>query len=198
MAVELPREAASKMLASTTNRETVTGEAGEYRDRLVEFVIRQGIELEFKESIAPAMGVSYGARVALLLGQSPAEEFSTLVHELAHEMLHKADRCTATRKTVRETEAEAEAIAFVVGKTIGRLHPALPRQRPPPHRELGSDPEDLRPQYLRPREHGNGNSRRTRTRTGASQLTAALTRRTVPRRPQLPIRMTNPLKGEHR
>jgi hypothetical protein len=26
----------------------------------VEFVIRQGIELEFKESIAPAMGVSYG------------------------------------------------------------------------------------------------------------------------------------------
>lgn len=38
----------------------VTGEAGEYRDRLVEFVIRQGIELEFKESIAPAMGVSYG------------------------------------------------------------------------------------------------------------------------------------------
>ena len=60
MAVELPREAASKMLASTTNRERVTGKAGEYRDRLVEFVIRQGIELEFKESIAPAMGVSYG------------------------------------------------------------------------------------------------------------------------------------------
>jgi hypothetical protein len=84
MAVELPREAASKMLASTTTRERVTGEAGEYRDRLVEFVIRQGIELEFKESIAPAMGVSYGGRIALLPGQSPAEEFSTLVHELAH------------------------------------------------------------------------------------------------------------------
>jgi hypothetical protein len=88
MAVELPREAANKMLASTTNRERVTGEAGEYRDRLVEFVIRQGIELEFKESIAPALGVSYGGRIALLPGQSPAEEFSTLVHELAHEMLH--------------------------------------------------------------------------------------------------------------
>jgi hypothetical protein len=97
--------------------ERITGEAGECRDRLVEFVIRQGIELEYKESIAPAMGVSYGGRIALLPGQSPAEEFSTLVHELAHEMLHKAERRTATTKTVRETEAEA--IAFVVGKTIG-------------------------------------------------------------------------------
>jgi N-terminal domain of anti-restriction factor ArdC len=97
--------------------ERVAGNAGEYRDRLVDFVIEQGIALEFKESIAPALGVSYGGKIALLPGQSSAEEFSTLVHELAHEMLHKADRRTATTKTVRETEAEA--IAFVVGKTIG-------------------------------------------------------------------------------
>jgi antirestriction protein ArdC len=95
----------------------VSGNAGEYRDRLVDFVIGQGIALEFKESIAPALGVSYGGKIALLPGQSSAEEFSTLVHELAHEMLHKADRRTATTKTVRETEAEA--IAFVVGKTVG-------------------------------------------------------------------------------
>ena len=97
--------------------ERVAGNAGEYRDRLVDFVISQGIALEFKENIAPALGVSYGGKIALLPGQSSAEEFSTLVHELAHEMLHKADRRTATTKTVRETEAEA--IAFVVGKTIG-------------------------------------------------------------------------------
>jgi antirestriction protein ArdC len=97
--------------------ERVAGNAGEYRDRLVDFVIAQGIALEFKESIAPALGVSYGGKIALLPGQSSAEEFSTLVHELAHEMLHKADRRTATTKTVRETEAEA--VAFVVGKTIG-------------------------------------------------------------------------------
>jgi hypothetical protein len=61
--------------------------------------------------------MSYGGKIALLPGQSAAEEFSTLVHELAHEMLHKAERRTATTKTVRETEAEA--IAFVVGKAIG-------------------------------------------------------------------------------
>jgi antirestriction protein ArdC len=97
--------------------ERISGNAGEYRDRLVDFVISQGIALEFKESIAPALGVSYGGKITLLPGQSSAEEFSTLVHELAHEMLHKADRRTATTKTVRETEAEA--VAFVVGKTIG-------------------------------------------------------------------------------
>ena len=97
--------------------ERVSGSAGEYRDRLVDFVIAQGIALEFKESIAPALGVSYGGKIALLPGQTSAEEFSTLVHELAHEMLHKAERRTATTKTVRETEAEA--VAFVVGKTIG-------------------------------------------------------------------------------
>jgi hypothetical protein len=33
--------------------EKVTGSVGEYRERLIDFVIAQGIELEFKESIAP-------------------------------------------------------------------------------------------------------------------------------------------------
>jgi hypothetical protein len=95
----------------------VSGDVGEQRERLIDFIVAQGIELEFKESIAPALGASYGGKIVLLPGQSTAEEFSTLVHELSHEMLHKADRRTATTKIVRETEAEA--IAFVVGKTIG-------------------------------------------------------------------------------
>ena len=97
--------------------ERVKGEVGEYRERLIDFLIAQGIELEFKESIAPALGMSYGGRIAILPGQAAAEEFSTLVHELAHEMLHKAERRTATTKVVRETEAEA--IAFVIGKAVG-------------------------------------------------------------------------------
>jgi hypothetical protein len=63
------------------------------------------------------MGMSFGGRIALLPGQQPAEEFSTLVNELAHELLHKAERRTATTKTVRETEAEV--VAFVVSTTIG-------------------------------------------------------------------------------
>jgi hypothetical protein len=97
--------------------ERTRGEVGEFRERLIDFTIAQGIQLEFKDNIAPAMGMSYGGRIAILPGQEPAEEFSTLVHELAHEMLHKAERRTATTKTVRETEAEA--IAFVVSQTIG-------------------------------------------------------------------------------
>jgi hypothetical protein len=95
----------------------VYGDAGENYERLVVFIERQGIQLVFTEKIAPALGISYGGRIAILPGQSKAETFSTLVHELAHEMLHKADRRTATTKVVRETEAEA--IAFVVGKAVG-------------------------------------------------------------------------------
>jgi hypothetical protein len=95
----------------------VSGDVGANRDRLIDFIASQSIELEFKESIAPALGVSYGGKIVLLPGQSKAEEFVTLVHELAHEILHRADRRTQTTKTVRETEAEA--IAFVVGKAVG-------------------------------------------------------------------------------
>jgi hypothetical protein len=95
----------------------IRGDVGENRDRLLSFLEQQGIELVFTENIAPALGMSYGGRIALLPGQSKAEEFSTLVHELAHEMLHKAERRTATTKVVPETEAEA--IAFVVGKAVG-------------------------------------------------------------------------------
>ena len=135
-----------------------TGEVGEFRERLIEFTAAQGIALEFKDSIAPALGMSYGGRIAILPGQAPAEEFSTLVHELAHEMLHKAERRTATTKTVRETEAEA--VAFVVSQTIGLdagrasadyIHlyhgnAALLTE------SLGGHPEDFRPHPLRYRD----------------------------------------------
>jgi N-terminal domain of anti-restriction factor ArdC len=95
----------------------ISGDVGENRDRLLGFIEKQGIELVFTEKIAPALGMSYGGRIAVLPGQSKAEEFSTLVHELAHEMLHKAERRTTTTKVVKETEAEA--VAFVVGKAVG-------------------------------------------------------------------------------
>jgi N-terminal domain of anti-restriction factor ArdC len=95
----------------------MSGEVGENRARLISFINRQDIELVFTENIAPALGVSYGGRIAILPGQSEAEEFSTLVHELAHEMLEHAKRRTTTTKVVRETEAES--IAFVVGKAVG-------------------------------------------------------------------------------
>ncbi|MBV8630461.1 MAG: DUF1738 domain-containing protein [Silvibacterium sp.] len=95
----------------------VSGEVGGLRDRLMNFLIEQNIALEFNENIAPALGVSYGGKIALLPGQSKPQEFVTLVHETAHELLHKAERRTLTTATVRETEAEA--VAFVVGQAVG-------------------------------------------------------------------------------
>jgi len=96
---------------------SISGDAGEHRDRLIEFLSLQNIQLEFNEKIAPALGVSYGGKIALLPGQSKAQEFTTLVHETAHELLHKTERRTMTTATVRETEAEA--VAFIVGQAIG-------------------------------------------------------------------------------
>ena len=51
---------------------TVKGDVGENYDRLLAFIERQGIALEFNERIAPALGVSYGGKIALLPGQSKA------------------------------------------------------------------------------------------------------------------------------
>lgn len=95
----------------------VSGDPGENLDRLTAFVRSHGIQLVYSDDLKGALGMSYGGRIAILSGQTKAEEFSTLVHETAHELLRKADRRTATIKTVRETEAEA--VAFVVGKAVG-------------------------------------------------------------------------------
>ena len=35
----------------------------QYRERLIDFTIAQGIELEFKDSVAPGLGMRYGARL---------------------------------------------------------------------------------------------------------------------------------------
>jgi hypothetical protein len=77
--------------------------------KLRSFASTQGIAVEYSEAIAPARGTSFGGRIALLPGQSAAEEFSTLSHELAHELLHRGDRRATTNKRIRETEAEATA-----------------------------------------------------------------------------------------
>jgi antirestriction protein ArdC len=96
---------------------SVNGEPREYRERLAKFVTEQGIALEYSDDIAPARGTSAGGKITLLPGQSAAEEFATLAHELAHEMMHRDERRSSTSKRSRETEAEA--VAFVVCHAIG-------------------------------------------------------------------------------
>ena len=93
------------------------GEPGDYFSRLEQFVSEQGITLEYSAEIAPAKGMSCGKKIILLRGMAPAEQFSTLVHEVAHELLHRDARRSQTTQRVRETEAEA--VAFVVTKAVG-------------------------------------------------------------------------------
>ena len=95
----------------------VEGDPRGYGDRLRKFASAAGISVEYSPDIAPARGMSCGGRIALLPGQLPAEEFSTLAHELAHELLHRGERRASTSKRVRETEAEATA--FVVCQAVG-------------------------------------------------------------------------------
>jgi antirestriction protein ArdC len=96
---------------------SVNGDPCQYRERLGKFVAEQGIALEYSDEIAPARGTSSGGKITLLPGQSPAEEFATLAHEVAHEMMHRDERRSSTTKRIRETEAEA--VAFVVCSAIG-------------------------------------------------------------------------------
>jgi len=95
----------------------VHGDSHDYGNRLRQFAAAQNIAVEYSEEIAPARGTSYGGRIEILPGQSAAEEFSTLAHELAHELLHRGDRRASTSKRIRETEAEATA--FVVCEAVG-------------------------------------------------------------------------------
>jgi antirestriction protein ArdC len=96
---------------------TVQGDPSRRGEQLRSFASAQSISIDYSMEIAPARGMSSGGRITLLPGQPPAEEFSTLAHELAHELLHRGDRRSATSRRIRETEAEATA--FVVCHAIG-------------------------------------------------------------------------------
>jgi N-terminal domain of anti-restriction factor ArdC len=109
-------------ISQTAGRELPTltevqGDVSGYRERLVKFVETQAIALSYSDEIAPAKGLSHGGKITLLSGMQPAEEFSTLTHEIAHEMLHRGERRALTTKQVRETEAEA--VAFMVCQAVG-------------------------------------------------------------------------------
>jgi antirestriction protein ArdC len=96
---------------------TAQGDPTRSGEQLRSFASAQSISIDYSMEIAPARGMSSGGLITLLPGQPPAEEFSTLAHELAHELLHRGDRRSATSRRIRETEAEATA--FVVCHAIG-------------------------------------------------------------------------------
>jgi antirestriction protein ArdC len=93
----------------------VQGDPREHLVRLRCFAEHQGIRVEYANNLGGADGVSQGGRVRIRSGLPPAEEFSTLAHELGHELLHRDDQ----RRSRRVEETEAEAVAFVVCEAIG-------------------------------------------------------------------------------
>jgi antirestriction protein ArdC len=95
----------------------VTGDPGYYLSRLEQFVRENGIELRYSDEIAPARGMAEKGKITLLPGQTPAETFATLVHEVAHSELHFGERRSHTTKRIRETEAES--VAYVVCSAVG-------------------------------------------------------------------------------
>jgi hypothetical protein len=96
---------------------TVQGEPAAYLDRMRHFIRAEGITLTYARSLSGALGVSRGGHIEILEGQTSAEEFRVLAHELAHELLHKTPERKGDSKTIKETEAEA--VAFVVCQAIG-------------------------------------------------------------------------------
>ena len=95
----------------------ISGNPGYQLAALKSLVGELGIGLGYMESLGGARGVSTGGRILLLHGLKPAEEFSTMVHELSHELLHRDSRRSETTVGIRELEAEA--VAYVVSSAIG-------------------------------------------------------------------------------
>jgi N-terminal domain of anti-restriction factor ArdC len=95
----------------------VRGDVTDLRERLTAWLAEQAIAVSYSVDIAPARGVSSGGKITLLPSMPAAEEFATLVHEVAHELLHRGDRRLETSKQIRETEAEA--VAFAVCESLG-------------------------------------------------------------------------------
>jgi antirestriction protein ArdC len=96
---------------------SVSGDPSVYLERLEDFVRSTGITLTYSDSIAPAKGMAEKGKITLLPGQSPAEAFATLAHEVAHWDMHFGIRRDDTNKRIRETEAES--VAYVVCTAIG-------------------------------------------------------------------------------
>ena len=94
----------------------VNGDPGQQTERLRDLITSKDIKLEYSNAIGTAQGLSARGRIVLRNDLDPAEEFSTMAHELAHEMLHQGGESPES-KTLRETEAEA--VAFVVCQAIG-------------------------------------------------------------------------------
>src|ERR1700688_3488379 len=90
---------------------SMTRDPGIYLGRLEGFVRGMGIDVCYSGDIAPALGRAEKRKITLLPGQSPAETFATLVHELAHSEMHFGER-----RTVRTTASHSSLMRMSLRK----------------------------------------------------------------------------------
>jgi len=95
----------------------VKGEPGQYLEMLKAYVAVKGIKLDYNLLPGQTLGLSCGGRIVIKAGMTAAEEFSTLVHELAHEMVHRTQESKPFDR--KRKELEAEAVAYVVCSGVG-------------------------------------------------------------------------------
>ncbi len=96
----------------------ITGDPGEYLNRLEQVIRDAEIELVYEDPGHGAEGVSKKGTIVVMPDLVPAKSFAVLAHEFAHELVHQCkSRKDRPSKTVRETEAEA--VAHVVCRAIG-------------------------------------------------------------------------------
>ena len=105
----------------------VTGTVGEYLERLIDFLTAQGIALEFKDSIAPALGMSYGGGIATThnIGRLPKSwrDSTTPVsgsQRLGMNTLEDQDDCGII---LAFSDLEARLQAISIGTHQWTLHP---------------------------------------------------------------------------
>lgn len=94
---------------------SIDGNPAAYLTHLKAMITGRSIKLRYEFIPGGADGVSSGGTITIRPNQTPASEFSVLVHELAHEMLHRTNDRPQS-KMVRETEAEA--VAYTVCRSI--------------------------------------------------------------------------------
>jgi antirestriction protein ArdC len=94
----------------------MAGDPGAYTQRITAFIASLGIAVDYADDLDGADGLSKKWQIVIRSGQTPATEFSVLVHELAHSLLHQGPTRPGA-KTARELEAEA--VAFTVCTGIG-------------------------------------------------------------------------------
>jgi hypothetical protein len=97
---------------------TARGDPAEHTGHVKDLIAAKGIVLHYADRLpGGAQGISEGGRISIQNGLGAAEEFRTLVHELAHGLLHRGERRKETTKRARELEAES--VAFVVCSAVG-------------------------------------------------------------------------------